>query len=512
MAKVSPRAAEDVLTRDGLFGDSTAIEARNIARYRLGLVLLGARDARHVGVLDELARQPDDRLLPALADPVLRNAFEDDVACLESGVFATSALGFHLAQGAWPLPDGTGPCESLMSPWARPWPGAGMGWVWTRLREPAPLPALADRLRELCHNSFEPDTGSDVLDATTEMVEALRQGGALLTALLPRIGTSVLRHVSLVGFSEGESADGPLQSLSGGDPLPSAILMSPGRLRDPWTTAETLLHEGAHLKLFDVLRSCSLVEDGTAKVPIPWRQSSWTFIRVLVALHFYAHMAVFQAAARTVAPDLVARYGPPPAGEVVDEVTPGSPAAAAGTHRTVLERLAYLAEQALGAAHGQVTPEGRRFVHWLLEAVAHCEPGVRSLVRVTGPAAAQPSGEAVGSAQPSGEPPLPTGVFVRTEPVLARELPDQQQLLVLVPDRARFHWLDAHTWTVYALCEGLTQTELAEGYRRALRGAPGAEAARRTTSRSLDLLVSAGLVSGVTAPETPDTGCGSARV
>ncbi|MER5807821.1 HEXXH motif-containing putative peptide modification protein [Streptomyces sp. NPDC002033] len=486
MATVSPRTAEDILTRDSLFGDSAAIETRNIARYRLGLELLGARDPQHADVLHELALAGDDRLLPVLADPVLRNAFEDDTACLESGVFTVSALGGYLAEGAWQqLADGVGPCENLMRAPARPWPENGAAWVWTGLEKAASRQPMAERLSELCRNSFEPGTQAEPFDATPEMVEALRKGAGLLTTLLPEIGPSVLRHISLIGFSDGDSPDGPLQSLSGGDPLPSAILMSPGRLSDPWTTAETLLHEAAHLKLFDVLRSCSLVEDGTAQVPIPWRQSSWSFIRVLVALHFYAHLTVFQAAARDVAPDLVAQYGPPPADEVIDEPTPGSPAATLGTHRTVLERLTYLAEQALCADHGQVTPEGRRFVRWLLDSVEHCEPHVRTLVRAPQTAAAHPSAE-----------PSPSdGIFVRNEPALVHELPALRQLLVLLPDQARFHWLDAHTWTVYALCEGVPLTELAENYRRTVRGPLSESAARRITHRCLGLLLAAGLVS-----------------
>lgn len=165
---------------------------------------------------------------------MLRNAFEDDTACLENGAFTASALGGYLADDAWQLPaDGTGPCESLMRTPARPWPGNGAAWVWTGLRAPVSQQAMAERLRELCRNSFEPDSQTEPYDATPEMVEALRQGADLLTSLLPQIGPSVLRHVSLIGFSDGESADGPLQSLSGGDPLPSAILMSPGLLRRP---------------------------------------------------------------------------------------------------------------------------------------------------------------------------------------------------------------------------------------------------------------------------------------
>ncbi|MFD6186797.1 hypothetical protein [Streptomyces goshikiensis] len=84
---------------------------------------------------------------------------------------------------------------------------------------------------------------------------------------------------------------------------------------------------------------------------------------------------------------------------------------------------------------------------------------------------------------------------MRNEPVLVRELPALRQLLVLLPDQARFHWLDAHTWTVYALCEGVTLGSLAEQYRRTVRGPLGEGAARRITGRCLDLLLAAGLVS-----------------
>jgi hypothetical protein len=109
------------------------------------------------------------------------------------------------------------------------------------------------------------------------MAAALRRGAGLLCELLPYSGAGVLPHVALVGFATDEQADGQLYSLSGGDPLPAAILMAPGRLDSPWTAAEILLHEGLHLKLFDVLRSGSLVADPELPVPIPWprRPGRW---------------------------------------------------------------------------------------------------------------------------------------------------------------------------------------------------------------------------------------------
>ncbi|WP_327286376.1 MULTISPECIES: aKG-HExxH-type peptide beta-hydroxylase [unclassified Streptomyces] len=488
----SPRTAEDVLARDSLFGDSTAIATRNLARYRVGLSLLGVRSARHSDALHALSAEPAEGLLPLLGDPVLRNAFEDDVARLENGVFTESSLGDILA--AWPAPatDGIGPCESMMKVPARPWPNVSASWVWTGLESSQSGQPVARRVRVLCRNSFEGSDRDEPLEATPEMVHALQEGANLLTALLPELGVSVLQHVSLIGFSDGESPDGPLQSLSGGDPLPSALLMSPSRLSDPWKTAETLLHEAAHLKLFDVLRSCSLVQDGSARVAIPWRMTSWTFIRVLVALHFYAHLTVFQAAARGASAEVIARYGPPPTAEEIDEPTPGSQAAAAGTHRTGFERLVYLAEQALCADHGQLTKEGRRFVHWLLDSIEWGEQSVRSPVpAVTGARSAEVATTASDRAVVTG------GVFVRSEPTILWELPELRQLLVVRPDTAGFHWLDAHAWVVYALCDGVPLATLAERYRLAVDGPLSEETALRQARACLSLLIGAGLVSQV---------------
>ncbi len=75
----------------------------------------------------------------------------------------------------------------------------------------------------------------------------LREGAELLATLLPAAGAGVLGHVTMVGFTHRESA-GPLQSMSGGDPLPSTVLLAPERCTSPWLAAESLLHEGAHLE------------------------------------------------------------------------------------------------------------------------------------------------------------------------------------------------------------------------------------------------------------------------
>ncbi|MGY0065063.1 aKG-HExxH-type peptide beta-hydroxylase [Streptomyces sp. LZ34] len=61
------------------------------------------------------------------------------------------------------------------------------------------------------------------------------------------------------------------------------MLLAPERCTSPWLAAESLLHEGAHLKLFDALRTGSLVRNTAERVPIPWRIGSWTVIRVFAS-------------------------------------------------------------------------------------------------------------------------------------------------------------------------------------------------------------------------------------
>lgn len=386
-----------------------------MARFVLGLQLLAQKDARHPDALRRLSLLSREQLLPLLGDPVLRNVFEDDMAKLENG--HSGALGLAELAARLPLdPEGLGPCEWMATPHVRPWPEHGPAWLWTEMRPADRVPGdLSVRLRRLYDGSIEGGPAADPVIPTPKMCRAPTRGADLLTRLLPQVGPSVLRHVSVVGFTRGESADGPLQSLSGGDPLPSAILMAPERLADPWTAAETLLHEGVHLKLFDALRSGALLKDADLSVPIPWWQTSWRLVRVLVALHFYVHMLVFQEAARHADDTLRAEFGDPPPGEVIDAVSQDTEAARNGTYGSSLERARYLAGYALGLPEGRLTADGRRFLSWLLDALhlVHEDSGVTPPTGVAGVAPAQP-------------PAVPEGAVVRrTACAMARPLPER---------------------------------------------------------------------------------------
>lgn len=311
--------ADTMLCADRQFGDSAAIGERNLARFRLGLTMLARHDGEAADVLRTTAAAADERLRPLLYDPVLRNCFEVDLARLESGRLGHSSFGAYVS-GYVPTPaadapssmSSMGPCEALIRPHRSAWPGLGDAWV---LTEPTPHGSsqekLAGRLMELYRGALGDSRAAAPVDPADNVRAVLREGAELLATLLPAAGAGVLGHVTMVGFTQRESEEGPLQSMSGGDPLPSTVLLAPERCTSPWLAAESLLHEGAHLKLFDALRTGSVVKNATERVPIPWRIGSWTVIRVFVALHFYVHLLVFRAAAASAGEAVRERFGPP---------------------------------------------------------------------------------------------------------------------------------------------------------------------------------------------------------
>ncbi|KQV23797.1 HEXXH motif-containing putative peptide modification protein [Kitasatospora sp. Root107] len=443
-----------LLGTDPQFGDSEAIEARNIARYRLGLMVLARHFPEAAVRFARLAESEDSALRPFLYDPVLRNAFENDLVALENHRQAPSEFARQLTEADLDADDGLGPTERLMARRCRPWAGRGVGWVWTELRpEVAELP-LAVRLEELKQGSFTDLRGARRVTPDEAQLAGLGRSAELLAALLPYAGAGVFPHVSLVGLAQGAADDGELHSFSGGDPLPSALFVAPEHLSDPWMTAEILLHEGLHLKQFDMLRTGSLVADPGHQVEIPWRLTPWSLTRVLAALHVYTHLVLFFAAAADAPAELRERFGAPPVTEAVGVPTPGSRAAVEGGYVTSAERAGHLGRQAL-EVHGEaLTPAGRRFVRWLLDAVTPLAPSVR--VTVPEPVAVTPA--ALPVLDPRG--------YRKAEPVAVCALPEQHQLLAYAPESARFQWLNEHAWLIYALCDGGTPEEIGAAYAR----------------------------------------------
>ncbi|MFE9685139.1 aKG-HExxH-type peptide beta-hydroxylase [Streptomyces sp. NPDC006285] len=484
--------ADTMLCADRQFGDSAAIGERNLARFRLGLTMLARQDDAAADVLRTTAAASDERLRPLLYDPVLRNCFEVDLARLEGGRSGRSSFGAfvrdHMAGPEADTPSPIGPCEALSDPHLRAWPGLGGAWT---LTEPAPhgrsQEKLAERLMELYRGALGDSGAAGPVTPTDDVRAVLAEGAELLATLLPAAGAGVLGHVTMVGFTHRESEEGPLQSMSGGDPLPSTVLLAPERCASPWLAAESLLHEGAHLKLFDALRTGSVVNNATERVPIPWRIGSWTVIRVIVALHFYVHLLVFRAAASGASAAVRQRFGAPPTAEDLDEPSPGTPAARSGRYRTSAERARYLAECMLSLPEEALTENGHRFARWLLTALRLVDddaPLPRDRTTATG-----------GRAEPGQSPEVPAGgALRRVAPVDACALPGLGQLVVSPAESARMHWLNARSWTVYSLCDGRDLDSLHTAYARAAGLPPGSADAGRQVGDSVRGLVAAGLV------------------
>ncbi|MFF4323460.1 aKG-HExxH-type peptide beta-hydroxylase [Streptomyces sp. NPDC001568] len=482
------------LGTDPRFGSADTIDDRNTARFRVGLRILAGRHPRHAAEFGRVGRLPTADLRRLLCDPVLRNAFERDLAVALSRPGEPSTLALMLRQ-AGSVADGLGPCEGLMDTHHQPWPALGPAWVWTSSlpEEAHPLLTALGRRRD---DVFEEMGVSRRVEPDDQALAALSRGAELLAELLPHTGAGALRHVALVGFAEGEDEDGSVHSFACGDRLPSALFLSPHALTDPWKAAELLFHESLHLKMFDIMRTGALVSDiGRMTGTPPWRVVDWNLRRVYSSLHVYAHMVLFFAAAADAPADLRRRFGEPPARESVGACTPGSVAAAEGTYATSEERTRYLACQALHAHGDALTSDGRAMVVRLLDAVAPLVPGLPPTDR-------QPESPAPRSAPESAVLAHPDG-YQQRRPITVLPIQEQGTLLAVAPGSSRMVWLNAHAWFVFALCDGRDLRAMEAAY---LRKAPGGPSG---LGNALDALLSAGLISPNAMPATAPASAGS---
>ncbi|MEU8777282.1 HEXXH motif-containing putative peptide modification protein [Streptomyces sp. NPDC048606] len=475
-----------LLGTDPRFGSADAIAERNTARFRVGLRLLGRHHASQAAVFRRLERLPDDALRRVLYDPVLRNAFERDLNLLSVRPEDPSTLALMLRQSRTKK-DGLGPCEALMDVHHQPWADLGPAWTWTSTmpEDVHPLLTALGRRRDDVFNEMGADRRV-VPDAET--LEALARGARLLAELLPHSGAGALRHVSLVGFAEGEDEDGSVHSFACGDRLPSALFLSPQALSDPWKVAELLFHESLHLKMFDIMRTGALVSDiGRMTGVPPWRVVDWNLRRVYSSLHVYGHMVLFFAAAAAAPADLRRRYGEPPAADSVGMVTPGSAASVDGTYSSSEERTRYLARQALEAHADALTPDGRALVTWMLDALEPLLPGT---ARQAAPSPSAPLAEAL-----VPEPDSPVAGYRQCAPVTALPLPEQGMLLAAAPGTHRMHWLNSRAWLVFSLCDGRDPAGLERAYREVVPGDAAGLAAALAALRRV------GLIDAVPGPE-----------
>ncbi|MFI7341233.1 aKG-HExxH-type peptide beta-hydroxylase [Streptomyces sp. NPDC050085] len=367
-------SVERALASHPEFSDAPAITLKAAEFYRFAVDLLRERSS----LVDELARAVVDEAgeipLAVVEDPLVRVTLDEAVSRIEQGFLDEAAWTevvtmLRLVGGAL---DRHGPQA----------PPTGAGISGGRALRVAPGRDAwlsgsgadsTDALDRTFLNTFERDflrgVPGDLLHPTDEQARQLAHGFDALNALLPELGASVCAHYVGVGVvdvrTEGETF------LAGNvGRIPAVVFFSPNRMAAPWRLAETALHEGLHLKLFDIQRSASIftaperLADGP-KVKVPWLKwasmvapNEWALDRALGAFHVYAHLVLFRAALRTrLTPELLDRFGPP------EESDPPS------LYRFGAERAHYLGEEILARGGDELTDYGRQFVAWLLETV-----------------------------------------------------------------------------------------------------------------------------------------------
>lgn len=470
-------AAEEKLARHPAFGESERIQRRMYERYRFALEILGARSAGVADSVPSLADGDADRIW---RDPVVRRTLEDGLQYLERG--ETEALDdltsvLDLARDRLTRSRDLLPAQVEDDLVLRAGP-AGRIWLPSMTGQPGPLlhrfhEAMADKF--IGHNKLS----GQFRPADPAAARSIHQAAGLLTAVLPRLGNGVLGHIAAVGLLTGAGPEGRQLSAAGGDPVPGTIVMNPCLLESTWATAGILLHEGLHLKAFDITRSFSLISGPHVMVEIPWRRVRWDVRRVLFAFHVYAHVALFQAAAAYRDAELSDRFGSPPENAAVGR-------GATGTYASAVQRALFLGEQLEGRLAENLTSDGRRFVSWLLESTAPLT-GWRPASRRD--LAAGPAARCTGGPGESG-PPVPR--YARTAGTIVRPLPELEIAFAYNPGDRVLSCLNLNAWAVLELCDGRASIE--PDYRD-LVGArlPPAEASRQLRL-ALSQLTTRGLI------------------
>jgi hypothetical protein len=456
-------AAEEKLAGHPTFGESERIQRRTYARYGFALEILGGRSAGIAELAPSLADGDADRMW---RDPVVRIALEDGLQCLERGeteALDDLAIVLGLARDRLTRSRDLLPTQVEDDLVLRAGP-AGRIWLPSMTGQPGPL------LRRLHKAMVDQFVGHNELSgqfrpADSAAARSIHQAGELLTAVLPRLGSGVIDHIAAVGLLTGAGPEGRQLSAAGGDLVPGTIVLNPCLFESAWTTAGILLHEGLHLKAFDVTRSFSLVSAPHVIVDIPWRHVRWDMRRVLFAFHVYAHVALFQAAAAYREGELGDRFGCPPENVAVSR-------GATGTYASAVQRALFLGEQLAGRLAENLTSDGRRFVGWLLESTAPLTswrpPSWSDL-------ASRPAARGISELGESS-PPVPR--YARAAGIVVRAVPELEIAFAYNPGNRALSCLNLNAWAVIELCDG--QADLESDYRDLVSARlPPAEASRQ---------------------------------
>lgn len=308
---------EEALVKHRAFGDSDYIleqlEVAFIRRLeRVAAALPAAAEfLAAFGLADPYTRY---RLA---GNTVVRCAVQHAYTCLETGkevgltlAEAEQVIGRalqHLVDGksGSPYENGAFPLQRLGSERFH-------GWIWS---DDYPDDVLGRALRKILALEY----GDRLCSITAEELGMLRKGEQLLRELLPGLSASALTHAHQVGcfpdtgYWKGKVSSSQIR-------MGGTIFLNRHLLRSPWGTAEHLLHESLHQKLYDFRHGHSLLDvdapiEGAPRVVSLWnaqefsRANHWDTHRAFAAFHVYVQLALLATVAERRAPELEERFG-----------------------------------------------------------------------------------------------------------------------------------------------------------------------------------------------------------
>jgi predicted O-methyltransferase YrrM len=357
---------EEALAFHPAFGDSDYI----LAQLQSVFVKRVERVARDVGsaahLLSALINADSQTRARVTGNTVIRCAVEHAFNHLETGIqFGLSLaeceiiferVAMHLASGE----TGT-PFENGAFTLGRLGDQSHHGWVWS---EDYPEDAFGAAFRKIIDLEY----GEGLCSITADELAMLRQGELLLRELLPQLSVSALRHVHLIGcfpdrgFWRGKVSSSQIR-------VGGTIFLNRSLFKNAWCTAEHLLHEALHQKLYDFRHGHSLLDldaphDQALRVVSLWnaqefsRANHWDTHRAFAAFHVYVQLALLAKLAEHRASELEEQFG-----RFCGMVE----------SRKAFDRAWYLGEALLEECSSHLGPAGVQMRAWLMKVLENLD-------------------------------------------------------------------------------------------------------------------------------------------
>jgi hypothetical protein len=249
-------AIEEALAGHQAFGDSAYIRdqlevvfKRRLERVSMQLPVAGQ-------LLEAFGRADDYTRYRIAGNTVIRCAVQHAHTQLESNtryglpveecekVFEATSCHLHTGKSGTPFENGSMHLHRLG-------PEPHHGWIWS---EEYPDDVFGRSFRHILKVEY----GESLCSINGDELEMLRRGEQLLQELLPSLARSALGHAHQigcfpdVGFWKGKVSSSQIR-------MGGTIFLNRQLLMNPWCTAEHLLHESLHQKLYDYRHGHSLL-------------------------------------------------------------------------------------------------------------------------------------------------------------------------------------------------------------------------------------------------------------